>query len=360
MSSTEQTSEITDKTDEQLSPPAPSQGGENTAAQVTPAKAQYDDDSDWEDLDDVLDDFNQPKQSKATTKDAATAATSAANDALPDIPSNLPNMEDLDQEAFMKLLESDMLAKLTSEASIESPSSQEPRKAAEETEIPAENTAFEKLFKEIEDSGVNFEQLLGGLLAESVKTNQKSTEATEQTGSSRSETREGAAAGASGDVAGEKASFQDTIQQTLNRMQESGDKATAATAEDGDSDMINQLFKTLQQGGGLGEGEDMDIDKIFSTMMEQLSNKEMLYQPMTELNDKYGPWLEENKSKVTAEELETYETQARLVSEIVAKFNESDYSDSKPECRKYIWDRMQAMQAAGSPPEDLISNPLND
>ncbi|KKA17687.1 hypothetical protein T310_8369, partial [Rasamsonia emersonii CBS 393.64] len=142
------------------------------------------------------------------------------------------------------------------------------------------------------------------------------------------------------------------------------------------------LLKAVEAGAAAG-GEDMDLNKMFMGMMEQLSNKEMLYEPMKELHSKFGPWLEENRTKVSAEDLARYETQARVVREIVAKFEEEGYSDDKPECRAYIWDRMQEvdrafifltnvlvlttvadyifcpqMQAAGSPPDDLIANPL--
>lgn len=138
--------------------------------------------------------------------------------------------------------------------------------------------------------------------------------------------------------------FQDTVQQTLERMRESGEKATAAATEDGDNtnDLFEQVLKAIDVNPGAGG--DMDINKMFMSMMEQLSNKEMLYEPMKELHTKFGPWLQENRDKVAADELERYETQARLVGEIVSKFDEPDFSDDKPECRSYIWDRMQAVR----------------
>jgi len=42
----------------------------------------------------------------------------------------------------------------------------------------------------------------------------------------------------------------------------------------------------------------------------------------------------------------------------VQKFEEKGYSDEDAGCREFIWERMQKMQAEGSPPEDLIANPF--
>jgi peroxin-19 len=143
-------------------------------------------------------------------------------------------------------------------------------------------------------------------------------------------------------------------------MKESGNKATeAATEDDGSDDMLAQLLKAVEAGAA-GAGEDGDLTKMFMGMMEQLSNKEMLYEPMKELDGKFEPWIKENKEggKVAVEDMERYETQAKIVKQIVLKFEEPGYTDDDAKCREYIWERMQEMQAAGSPPEELISNPL--
>ncbi|KAK2737736.1 Peroxisome chaperone and import receptor [Onygenales sp. PD_40] len=157
--------------------------------------------------------------------------------------------------------------------------------------------------------------------------------------------------------------FQDTIRKTMERLQDSGDKAAEMAAEGGVDDVLMQLLKAIDTGASTGvggEGDGEDLDKMFMGIMEQLSNKEMLYEPMKELDGKFGPWLEENKEKVSKEDLERYREQAGVVREIVAKFDEAGYSDEKAECRAFIWEKMQKMQAAGSPPDDLISNPLAD
>lgn len=134
------------------------------------------------------------------------------------------------------------------------------------------------------------------------------------------------------------ASFQDTIRKTMERMQNSGDQATAAANSGSEDDFMAEMLKQL---GGEGGGSEEDFSKMLMGMMEQLTNKEILYEPMKELNDKFPDWLEKNKATTSAEDLKRYEEQQGLVKEIVAKFEESTYSDSNAADREYIVERMQ-------------------
>lgn len=171
------------------------------------------------------------------------------------------------------------------------------------------------------------------------------------------------AASAAADSAGDQPaeSFNDAIQRTVNRMKESGDRATAAASNEDQlsDDVLAQLLKAVEAGAS-GSGEDGDLTKMFMGMMEQLSNKEMLYEPMKELDEKFGPWIEKNKaegtSAVPAEDMERYETQARVVKQIVTKFEEEGYTDEDPKCREYVWERMQEVSF---PFRSATSNPTN-
>ncbi|KAF4595101.1 Pex19 protein [Ophiocordyceps camponoti-floridani] len=156
--------------------------------------------------------------------------------------------------------------------------------------------------------------------------------------------------------AGADASFQDTIRRTMERMQTSGDQATAAAASEGADDFMSEMLKQLSSGDFNAEGSDEDLSKMLMGMMEQLTNKDILYEPMKELDEKFPDWFVKNKDKTPAPDLKRYEEQQGLVREIVAKFEESSYSDSNPSDREYIVDRMQKMQASGTPPSDLVGD----
>ncbi|EMC97719.1 hypothetical protein BAUCODRAFT_68159 [Baudoinia panamericana UAMH 10762] len=168
-------------------------------------------------------------------------------------------------------------------------------------------------------------------------------------------------------AAGEKdgsADFSSTIRRTMERMQHSDSTAsTAATArETSEEDLLAQMLKELQSGGaGEGEGGEEDFNKMLLNMMSQLTHKEILYDPMKELHEMFPGWMERNregsgKGKVGKEDMERYEEQQRLVGEIVARFERKGYSDDDERDREYIVERMQKMQAAGSPPPDLVGD----
>ncbi|KAF1964941.1 Pex19-domain-containing protein [Bimuria novae-zelandiae CBS 107.79] len=171
------------------------------------------------------------------------------------------------------------------------------------------------------------------------------------------------AAGASSSKADEEPAakgeqtFQESIRKTMERMRESGDAAGAAAAASSEDNILAQMLKEMESGNfGGGEENDEDFSKILMGMMEQLTNKEILYEPMKELNDKFPDWMEKNKGKVDAGDWQRYEEQASLVKEIVARFEKSGYSDDNAQDREYIVERMQKMQTAGAPPPDLVGD----
>ena len=135
--------------------------------------------------------------------------------------------------------------------------------------------------------------------------------------------------------------FQETIRRTMERMQNSGEQATAAAASDDTDDIMAQMLKEMQSGDA-GGGED--FTKMLLSMMEQLTNKDILYEPMKELHDKFPEWMIRNKDNTKEEDLRRYREQQRVVGEIVEKFEAKGYSDSKAADREYIVERMQKVR----------------
>ncbi|KAL5357869.1 Pex19 protein family-domain-containing protein [Aspergillus floccosus] len=320
--------------------PTPSQPAKQPAVQDEPE----DDDSDFDELDEVLDNF-KPKapDAPAPNPDVTPApATKPADDAA------------FDEEAFMRQLEKDM-------ASMMDQAAKESGTADSHGFESAVNQGADAFTKQLEESGIPpgdfLKQLIADVIAEGGGEGDASAAAAAATGASAGSSTQapGAPAGAPPE------SFNDAIQRTINRMKESGDKATAAASEDDISDdLVAQLLKAVEAGASAGD--DGDLTQMFMGMMEQLSNKEMLYEPMKELDTKFQPWIAGNKGsdKVSAEDMARYESQAATVSQIVAKFEEPGYTDEDPKCREYVWEKMQEMQAAGNPPEELVANPWMD
>ncbi|KAJ5514121.1 hypothetical protein N7463_003673 [Penicillium fimorum] len=354
------TSLPTDRPEAPTAPTQESQPAQNNVAALAvepaPAPAQTqkaaaaddDEDSDFDELDDVLDDFNKPKPAPPVAQPAPTNPDPSTGIAPPDF----------DEDAFLKQLEQDM-------ANMMGPG------GATSTDPNFQATVdqgADVFAKQLEESGIPpgdfLKQLLADVMAEeggAGASGENLAAAAAAAGISAPSTQGSSSTPATAVGAEQPDSFNDAIKRTMGRMKESGDKATAAASNEDDisDDMLAQLLKAVEAGAS-GAGEDGDLSKMFMGMMEQLSNKEMLYEPMKELDVKFGPWIEKNKGsgKVSAEDMERFETQARVVKQIVGKFEEKGFSDDDPKCREYVWERMQEMQAAGSPPEELVSNPL--
>lgn len=142
--------------------------------------------------------------------------------------------------------------------------------------------------------------------------------------------------------AGPEESFQETIRKTMERMQNSGEQATAAATSANEDDLLAQMLKEMQSGGGPdGAGNEEDFSKMLMGMMEQLTNKDILYEPLKELNEKFPAWMDKNKGSTPKDDLKRYEEQQTLVGEIVARFEDKEYSDSNAAHREYIVERMQ-------------------
>lgn len=149
------------------------------------------------------------------------------------------------------------------------------------------------------------------------------------------------AAKASASATSEEASFQETIAKTMERMRASGDSATAAAASDDTDDILAEMMKAMSAGGLDGEGGEEEFSKMLLGMMEQLTNKEILYEPMKELDDKFPAWMEKNAGKVEAADMKRYKEQQVFVREIVKRFETKGYKDENAADREYIVERMQ-------------------
>ena len=164
-------------------------------------------------------------------------------------------------------------------------------------------------------------------------------------GSAASTSKEPAAkAGPAAAASATEESFQETIKKTMERMRESGDQATAAATSDNTDDLMAEMMKAMQAGGLDGEGGEEDFSKMLLGMMEQLTNKEILYEPMKELDDKFPDWMKKNAGKVNEADMKRYKEQQIYVREIVKRFELKTYTDENAADREYIVDRMQKVR----------------
>lgn len=157
---------------------------------------------------------------------------------------------------------------------------------------------------------------------------------------------------------GEKKSFQDTINQTMNRLNESKQEIDESVKTNADEEFLEKMLKEISgMAAEDGEGDgDVDMTKLIYELLSQVSSKEVLYEPIKELDTNFDDWLKENKPKLSAKEYENYVNQRKVAKEIVEIFEDPKYNDESTDTRKKITSKMELLQSYGSPPMDLLKN----
>ena len=82
-------------------------------------------------------------------------------------------------------------------------------------------------------------------------------------------------------------------------------------------------------------------------MMQSLLSKELLYQPMKDIAEKFPDWLADNRNKVSDEEFVKYNKQFELTKKICFLYEEEASSDTAEVKKKrfdLVMELMQKMQ----------------
>ncbi|KAG9311641.1 Pex19 protein [Chiua virens] len=114
--------------------------------------------------------------------------------------------------------------------------------------------------------------------------------------------------------------------------------------------MLSQLG--LSGTGDGAEGEEQ-LQGMLEMMMGQLMSKEVLHEPIKELNDKFPEYLSKNSSTISSQDKERFEAQISCIKRLLVEFEAPKYKDDD-ETRKKIVDLMGELQSYGSPPEEIM------
>ncbi|KAG2346396.1 Pex19-domain-containing protein, partial [Suillus weaverae] len=150
--------------------------------------------------------------------------------------------------------------------------------------------------------------------------------------------------------AGEKDDFRSRIQNTMNKLKESesglksSDPGSSATSAD-------PLEALLSQFGGEDEEE---MQGVLEAMMGQLMGKDVLYEPLKELSDKFPDYLKTNATKLTPDDKSRYDAQIICMKQLLEIFESKDYADDDDKTRAKVVDLMGELQRHGSPPEEIM------
>ncbi|KAJ2848148.1 Peroxisome chaperone and import receptor [Coemansia brasiliensis] len=142
----------------------------------------------------------------------------------------------------------------------------------------------------------------------------------------------------------EPQSFQDKIKATMDKLKESADRADAETNEESGLGMMEELMRQLDQAG-----DDPQLDSLVDDVIGQLMSKDVLQQPLKDLDAEYPRYLEQNKDTLSRADYDRYKQQHEYIKQILALFEKSaDDKDPK------VVELMQKMQECGQPPNELL------
>ncbi|KAF8528455.1 Pex19 protein [Hysterangium stoloniferum] len=150
--------------------------------------------------------------------------------------------------------------------------------------------------------------------------------------------------------------FQKAIRQAMEKIQDSDDalKADPQGGSAGQESLANLLSSLGELNMG-GEGEDGEgLESMLESMMSELMSKEILYEPLKELDSKYPEYLATHGASLSPDELTRYTSQKERVSQLIAIFETPSYSDENAEQAVEVLRLMNEMQSYGSPPTEIM------
>lgn len=116
-----------------------------------------------------------------------------------------------------------------------------------------------------------------------------------------------------------------------------------------------------EEFANLGMGSDEQSIDIMENLMGMLLSKNMMYEPMKDLCQKFVPWIESKKGVLSEAEIEDYNNQLRCLKEICAELEKEKDDDSKEikqERSQRVMTMVDELQKYGDPPTELTGDSL--
>lgn len=104
---------------------------------------------------------------------------------------------------------------------------------------------------------------------------------------------------------------------------------------------------------GLNPGEGDELTGVLEAMMGQLMSKDVLYEPLKELDEKFPSYLTSHPA-LPAEDKERYEKQISCIKRLLSIFEDKGYDEENAKTRENITEIMGELQSYGSPPEEIM------
>ncbi|KAH9824063.1 Pex19 protein family-domain-containing protein [Melampsora americana] len=311
-----------------------------------PMAASLDIEDDMDDFDDVLDQFKPATKTEAPGSNKLTESLST----VPSPPSAHPSpgqneSSDSEDESWQNTLPDDFARDLAEgmEALLSSMKEEDGGEFKKHLEA--------MMASDGDPASVNIFQALGAM-AEADPTSPKAP-TTPQAG--------GSTAGTASGASGAPPNFQDAIRNTMDKLKES-DVSAKENAEPSSSpdDQLAALFEQMMSAQG-GLPDESQLQNMLQGFMEELMSKQIMYEPLKEMNRQYPGWLNERKATLPKEDLDRYQTQSEIVAAVVKKFEDPAWDvEEKAGGEKFaarqqeVVDLLTKMQDCGSPPQELL------
>lgn len=108
-------------------------------------------------------------------------------------------------------------------------------------------------------------------------------------------------------------------------------------------------------GGSNGQlPNDAELDGVLQGFMDELMSKDMLEEPLRQLDQAYPGYLAAHAATLPPDELARYRRQHEAVRGIVDVFSSPSYRADDPAASKRIAALMSQMEEAGAPPKEIV------
>eukprot|EP00531_Pseudo-nitzschia_arenysensis_P018765 CAMPEP_0116132460 /NCGR_PEP_ID=MMETSP0329-20121206/9559_1 /TAXON_ID=697910 /ORGANISM="Pseudo-nitzschia arenysensis, Strain B593" /LENGTH=335 /DNA_ID=CAMNT_0003626975 /DNA_START=79 /DNA_END=1086 /DNA_ORIENTATION=+ len=115
---------------------------------------------------------------------------------------------------------------------------------------------------------------------------------------------------------------------------------------------LDNLFAGLGSGEASGgSGEAFNTEDFMEGMMEQLLSKELMYEPMKQVTEKFPAWLSSKKDELAPEEWEKRKKQYDCFRRLVQAYEDEEEAKQTPK----LLEIMQEVQEYGQPPPEIIN-----
>uniref|UniRef100_K3WTV4 Knr4/Smi1-like domain-containing protein n=1 Tax=Globisporangium ultimum (strain ATCC 200006 / CBS 805.95 / DAOM BR144) TaxID=431595 RepID=K3WTV4_GLOUD len=249
-------------------------------------------------LDDALDDFSDELSNAAARTDTSEVAKVRE-----------------EAESTLKASEENEMEQLKESMS----------KFLEDAQNPEFQQVLEQAFRELGTNadGENIESLLGSLSA-----------------------KNGAAGGGGNEDDDDDVSI--GVAKTLQNMAKAAEDMEgmeSAKLEEMGEEMMEEMMKKFES-----MGEKSDFQDLVDGMMQQLLSKDVMYDPMKQICERYPEWLAEKESLLSKEDYERYGKQYQYFQQIIAVY------ESEPDNFARLSELMQEMQETGQPPSEIVKD----